>query len=128
MKDLRTPLAKAKGLGTSGDASNYFWIQRLTALALVPLVIWFCFSIALLPEVSYEVLLNWLQSPFNAVMMMMIIVVSFHHAQMGMQVIFEDYIPTHDIRIAAILSVKFLSYFLMAVGIFSILKIALGGH
>jgi len=128
MKDLRSPLAKAKGLGTSGDASNNFWIQRLTALALVPLVIWFCMSIALLPEVTYEVLVNWLQSPFNTVMMVIIVVVSFHHAQMGMQVIFEDYIPTHDIRIAAILFVKFLSYFLMALGVYSILKIALGGQ
>lgn len=128
MKDLRSPLAKAKGLGTSGDASNDFWMQRLTALALVPLVIWFCFSISLLPHVSYEVLINWLQSPFNAIMMALIVIISFKHALMGMQVIFEDYIPTHDYRIAAILMAKFLSYFLMALGVFSILKIALGGQ
>ncbi len=128
MKDLRSPLAKAKGLGTSGDASNDFWIQRLTALALVPLVIWFCFSVALLPEVSYEVLVSWFRSPFNTIMMVLIVVVSFKHAQMGMQVIFEDYIPMHDKRIAAIITVKFLSYFLMALGVYSILKVALGGQ
>jgi len=128
MKDLRSPLAKAKGLGTSKDASNDFWVQRLTALALVPLVLWFCFSLVLLPQVSYEVLVNWLQSPFNAIMMILIVIISFKHAHMGMQVIFEDYIPTHGARITAILTVKFLSYFMMALGVFSILKIALGGH
>ncbi len=61
-------------------------------------------------------------------MMVLIVIVSFKHSQMGMQVIFEDYIPTHDYRIAAILMIKFLSYFLMALGVFSILKIALGAQ
>ena len=128
MKDLRSPLAKAKGLGTSKDASNDFWIQRLTALALVPLVLWFCFSLVLLPQVSYEVLVHYLQSPFNAIMMILLVIISFKHAQMGMQVIFEDYIATHGARISAILGVKFISYLMMALGVFSILKIALGAH
>lgn len=127
MKDLRSPLAKAKNWGTSADASNDFWAQRLTALALVPLVLWFCFSIAFLPEVSYSVVVSWLQSPFNAIMMILIVIISFKHTQMGMQVIFEDYISRHAIRITAILLVKFLSYFLMALGVYSIVKVALGG-
>jgi len=128
MDDLRSPLAKSKGLGASQDASNEFWVQRLTALALVPMVIWFCFSIALLPEISYGVLRTWFQSPFNSIMMVLIVLVSFQHAHMGMQVIFEDYISSYGPRVAAILLVKFLSYFLMAVGVFSILKIALGSQ
>ncbi len=128
MKDLRSPLAKAKNWGTSSEASNNFWIERLTALALAPIVIWFCFSIALLPEVSYATLVSWLQSPFNTVMMILLVIISFIHAQMGMQVIFEDYISTQHLRITAILTVKFLSYFLMALGVYSIIKVALGGQ
>ncbi len=125
MKDLRSPLSKVKGLGTSNEASQHFWLERITALALIPLVIWFCLSIALLPTVSYEVLVNWLHSPFNTTMMILIVIVGFQHAQLGMQVIIEDYIASYTFRISAILVVKFISYFLMALGVYSILKIAL---
>ena len=128
MKDLRSPLAKAKGLGASGDASHHFWIQRLTALGLIPLVIWLCFSITLLPEASYASVVSWLQAPFNAIMMTLLVIVAFQHAHLGMQVIIEDYVSCHSKRFIGILVVKFLSYFLMVVGVYSIIKITLGGQ
>ena len=127
MKDLRSPLAKVKGLGVSPDASHYFWLQRLTALALIPLTLWFCFSIALLPEASYEGIVAYMQSPFNAVMMVLIVLVSFQHAHLGLQVIIEDYVSNHDYRLMGILLVKFISYFMMALGVYSIVKVSLGG-
>ncbi|CAA6810208.1 MAG: Succinate dehydrogenase, hydrophobic membrane anchor protein [uncultured Thiotrichaceae bacterium] len=127
MKDLRSPLAKVKGLGASGDATHHFWVQRLTALALFPLVIWLSISIIALPDMSYEALVALFQNPFNAVMMIVLVLVSLHHGHLGMQVIFEDYISTHGTRLAAILVTKFLSYFLMALGVYSVLKIALAG-
>ena len=67
MKDLRSPLAKAKGLGASGDASHHFWVQRLSALAMITLVIWICFSIAFLPEANYSTVVSWLQSPITGI-------------------------------------------------------------
>ena len=127
-KDLRSPLAKAKGLGVSQDATQFSWIQKITALALVPLVLWFCISVAMLPELTYEVLVAWLKSPFNAVMALVLVIVSLQHGQMGMQVIFEDYISSHGTRIAAVLMTKFISYFMMALGVYSIISIALGSH
>ena len=127
MKDLRSPLAKAKNWGVSPDASNDFLTQRMTALALVPLVIWLCLNIAFLPQATYPVLVNWIQSPLNSVMMILIVIVSFIHAQLGMQVIFEDYISKQTLRIAVIIATKFLSYFLMALGVYSIIKITLEG-
>ena len=128
MRDLRSPLAKAKGLGASGDASHHFWIQRLTALGLIPLVIRLCFSITLLPEASYASVVNWLQSPFNAIMMTLLVIVAFQHAHLGIQVIIEDYVSSHTKRLIGVLAVKFLSYFLMVVGVYSIIKITLGGN
>jgi len=128
MKDLRSPLAKAKGLGASSDATHHFWIQRLTALALIPLTLWLGFSVAMLPDANYATVVTWLQSPFNAVMMSLVVILGFHHAHLGMQVIFEDYISNQSKRITAILAVKFISYFMMALGVYSILKIALGGQ
>lgn len=127
MKDLRSPLAKVKGLGSSPEASHHYWVQRLSALGLIPLTLWFCFNIALLPEASYAGITAWLQSPFNATMMILVVLVSLQHAHLGLQVIIEDYISSHSPRIAVILVVKFISYFLMALGVYSIVKIALGG-
>ncbi|HFC93109.1 MAG TPA: succinate dehydrogenase, hydrophobic membrane anchor protein [Leucothrix mucor] len=126
MKDLRSPLAKVKGLGKFPDATHHFWIQRLTSLALIPLTLWFCFSIALLPEASHAAVIAWLQFPFNTVMMILVVLIAFHHAQLGLQVILEDYIAHYGSRLAMILAIKFTSYFMMALGVYSILKIALG--
>ena len=125
MKDLRSPLAKVKGLGSAGDASRHFWLQRITALALIPLIIWFCFSIALLPHASHPVLVSWLQSPFNTIMMLLVVILAFHHGLLGLQIIIQDYIATYSVRLAILITVNFLGYFLMLLGIYSILKITL---
>jgi len=126
MKDSRSFFAKQSG--KSAEATKHFMMQRVTALALIPLLIWFCFSIALLPQVTYEVLVSWLKSPFNFVMMFLTLIISFKHAHLGMQVIFEDYISNLKRRSLAILAVKLLSYLSMAIGVLSLLKIALGGQ
>jgi len=128
MKDLRSPLAKAKGLGASGDASHHFWVQRLSALGLVPLVLWICFNIAFLPEANYATVVTWLQSPFNGIMTLLFVIVSLFHAQLGLQVIIEDYISSHAVRLFGVLFIKFLSYFLMAAGVYAVIKITLGGQ
>ncbi len=126
MTNLRSPVAK--GSSKSAEATKHFMMQRVTALALIPLVIWFCFSIALLPQVTYEVLVSWLKSPFNFVMMFLTLIISFKHAHLGMQVIFEDYISNLKRRSMAILAVKLLSYLSMAIGVLSLLKIVVGGQ
>ncbi len=128
MKDQRSPLAKVKGLGTSSEASHFFWVQRLTALALIPITLWLCLSIALLPEATYPAVLGWFHTPFNAVMLILFMIIAFHHAQSGMQVIFEDYIASYSKRLTAILLVKFVSYLFMALSVYSILKLSLGVH
>ena len=128
MKDLRSPLAKAKGFGASGEGSHHFWVQRISGLGLIALVIWICFSIAFLPEANYQTVVSWLQSPFNAIVTLLCIILSFYHAQLGLQVIIEDYISNHSVRLTGILFVKFLSYFLMAAGVYAVVKITLGGN
>ncbi len=126
MSEYRTPLSKVKGLGASGDATHHFWLQRITALALVPLTLWFVFSLAALPEASYAEVVAWVQSPFNLVMLVSTIIVSFHHGQMGLQVIMEDYIANYNIRLVSILLLKIVSFFMATLGVISVLKIAMG--
>ena len=129
MKSTYSPLVNnTEKKAASKNGTSDFLMQRLTALALIPLTIWFCFSITFLPQVTHEVLLNWLKSPLNAIMMLLIIVISFKHAHMGMQVIFEDYIADLKRRNMAILAVKLLSYLSMAIGVLSLLKIVVGGQ
>jgi len=127
MSHLQTPLSKVKGMGSAKDGTEHFWAQRLTALALIPLTIWFCFSIAALPEASYATVVSWLQSPFNSVMLALSLFAGFYHLQLGLQVILEDYISNKEIRLYSIIAVKLLSVFFAALGIFSIIKVSVGG-
>ena len=125
MNTLRTPLSKVKGLGSAKDGTDHFWVQRLTAIALAPLCLWFCFSLASLPSMDYLEFSQWLSSPFRAVMMILVILVAFYHAALGLQVVIEDYVGNTAIRTGGIIAVKMLCAFLAVTGVFSILKIAL---
>lgn len=126
MADLKTPLKKVRGLGSAKDGTHHFWMQRVTALALIPLVLWFGFSAASLPNASYEAVVAWLDSPFNATMLVFFLIAGFYHGALGMQVIVEDYIAEEWVRIAGIIVVQVLSFFLAALGVFAVLKISLG--
>jgi len=126
MNSLRTPLAKAKGHGSAKEGTDHFWYHRLTAIALIPLVIWFCFSLASLPSMDYATFSAWLSQPFTAVMMISVVIACFYHASLGLQVILEDYVSQKGIRTGAIIAVKMLCLFLAITGVFSVVKISLG--
>lgn len=126
MTDLRTPLAKVRGLGSAKDGTHHFWVQRVTAIALIPLVLWFGVSVASLPNASYASVVAWMDSPFNVVMMISFLIAGFYHGSLGMQVVVEDYISVEWVRIAGIIVVQLASFFLAALGVFAVLKISLG--
>lgn len=126
MQDLRTPLSRVRGLGSAKDGTHHFWLQRISALALIPLALWFGFSIASLPDASYDSVVRWLASPFNVVMLVSVLIAGFYHGALGAQVIIEDYVAEEWLRIAGIIAVKLLSFFLAALGVFATLKISLG--
>ena len=125
MGDLRTPLSKAKGLGSAKEGTSHFWHQRLTALLLIPLVLWLGFSIASLP-VDHASLVGWIQQPTVSIALVLLIIVTFYHAQMGLQTIIEDYISSHARRMPTLLLSNLLCLLLGIVGVVSVLKIAFG--
>jgi len=127
MSYLRTPLSKVKGLGSAKSGTDHFLVQRITALALIPLVIWFCMSLAFLPDANYATVVAWLSSPFNAVLMIVTLVAGFYHSALGMQTIFEDYVANHGARFIAIIVTNLLLFFFGALGVFSVLKISISG-
>ena len=123
---LRSALGKARGLGSAKDGTHHWWMQRVTAIALIPLTIWFVSSLIALAGQGYIAFINWFSQPLNATAMILFLGVGFHHAQLGMQVVIEDYISSHGWRTATNLLVKFACYALAALSIISILKITLG--
>ncbi len=125
MSDFRTPLSRVKGLGSAKEGTGHFWSQRLTAVALIPLVLWLGFSIAALSGMDYLAIREWLSQPFNAIVMILFMIAGFYHARLGLQVVIEDYVGSHGPRTVAIIGVNFAAAALGVTGVFSVLRIAL---
>jgi len=124
MSNFRTPLSKVKGLGSAKEGTDHFWKQRLTAIALAPLVLWLAFSIASLPGMDYIAIREWLSQPFNAIVMILLLITGFFHARLGLQVVIEDYVGSHGPRTIAIIAVTFVAAALCVTGVFSVMRIA----
>ncbi|MBP2313391.1 succinate dehydrogenase, hydrophobic membrane anchor protein [Azospirillum soli] len=125
-KSLRTPLAEVRGLGSAKYGTEHWWHQRLSAIALIPLTVWFVFGVIRHLGADHAAFTAWLQSPFSALMMVLTIGVTFHHAVGGLQVVIEDYVHNEWAKLAAIIAVKFLGFALAAAGIIAVLKISFG--
>lgn len=121
---LRTPLSNAKGLGSAKEGAHHWWAQRLTSIALVPLTIWFAYSIASFGEYSYDAVVIWMQSPLVAVALALLVVTMFYHAQLGIQVIIEDYVGGWR-KVASLILLNFVCISLVFMGLFSIIKVSL---
>jgi succinate dehydrogenase / fumarate reductase membrane anchor subunit len=124
---LKSPLGQAKGLGSAKDGLHHWWAQRVTAIALIPLTIWFAFKVAVLSMSDYQTVLESIGSPWSAALIVSLIVAAFYHAALGMQVIFEDYISHKAARIIAIMSTNLLMFLLGAAAVIAVVRIALGG-
>ena len=124
---LRSPLGKVRGLGSAKEGVHHWWAQRLTAVALVPLVIWFVASVCSIAGADYEAVRNWIGTPVVSILLVLLAIAVFHHAQLGLQVVLEDYVHTEWLKIASIVLVKFAALALGVATVFSIVKIAVGG-
>lgn len=124
MNNLRTPLSEVKGHGSAKEGTGHFWSQRLTAIAMVPLVFWLCFSVASLPGMSQADIRLWLSSPITAVLMILLMLTGLFHAKLGLQVVIEDYVGNHGIRTLAIIGVTLFFALLAVLGVFSVMRIA----
>jgi len=126
-RSLRTPLAKARGLGSAKDGTHHFWLQRLTAVALIPLTVWFALSIASLATAGQAEVLAWMKSPLSATLMLSFIMAGFWHMKLGLQVVIEDYVHTESTKITCLILNNLIAIFLALAAILSALKMLLGG-
>jgi succinate dehydrogenase / fumarate reductase, membrane anchor subunit len=123
---LRSPVGRVLGLGSAGEGVGHWWTQRVTSVALVLLGLWFVFSMVRMPDVSYGIVTAWIASPVNAVLLSLLIGTMVYHSMLGVQVVVEDYVNHHGAKIVTLLVLNFLHYVLAALGIFAVLRIALG--
>lgn len=124
---LRSPLAKARGLGSAKSGTDHWWAQRMSAVALVVLVVWFVISLIAHVGAPYEEMRAWIGSPLPAVLIISLLIAMFYHAQLGLQVVIEDYVHAEAPKLAALLVVKGLAFVLGLLGVLSVIKIAVGG-
>ena len=125
--DLRTPLSRARGLGSAKEGVHHFWAQRITAVALIPLVAWFAISLIMMSGADYNVVRAWIGSPVVMVLLTLTIVIGLHHGQLGMQVVIEDYVHNDGMKLALIVLMRFIAVFFGLAAIVAILRIGFGG-
>jgi succinate dehydrogenase / fumarate reductase, membrane anchor subunit len=125
--DLRTPLSRARGLGSAKEGVHHFWAQRITAVALIPLVAWFAISLIMMSGADYAVVRAWIGSPAVMVLLTLTIVIGLHHGQLGMQVVIEDYVHNDGMKLALIVLMRFIAVFFALAAIVAILRIGFGG-
>ncbi len=126
MMTLRTPLSTARGLGAAKSGFSHWWLQRVTSVALIPLMLWFAFSVASFGDMHYAAFVEWVQSPIVTVLLILLLVTLFYHLQLGLRVIIEDYVHVEWVKLAGILTMNFFCVFLSVLGVGAVLKIALG--
>jgi succinate dehydrogenase / fumarate reductase membrane anchor subunit len=124
--DLRSPLSRARGLGSAKDGVHHFWVQRVTALALIPLALWFAFSVAMLAAgpADFYAVRHWVSAPSVAVVLVLFLATAVYHSVLGVQEVIVDY-AVGSLRLALLLLSKMLHAVIAAAAIFAVLKIAL---
>lgn len=123
---FRAPLARARGLGSAKSGTHHWWMQRLTAVALVPLSLWFVASLITLVTADHATVVAWLHSPLVAILCCALIVAIFYHGQLGLQVVVEDYVHTESLKLVSIVVAGFLSLLMAGACLFAVLSIAFG--
>ena len=124
--DLRTPLGKVKGLGSAKNGTHHWWMQRVTAIALIPLVIWFVLNV-IKASTSHHKFVDVLSSPFNSIVMVLFISVALYHGALGFRVIVEDYVHCKCKKHFLIILANFFTVFTVAGTILTVISIHTGG-
>lgn len=123
---MRTPLARVKGLGASGHGVEHWWLQRITAVSNVPLIIAFVIIVAALAGSSYQDAIAIVSHPLVAIILILAVISVTNHMRLGMQVIIEDYVHEKGTKIAAVIANNFYAVIVAVACLYAIVKVSLG--
>ena len=122
---LQSPLNKVLGLGSAKEGTGHWWAQRTTAVALVPLTLWFAISLLNLDGSSYAVITSWIADPLHSILLILLMISLIYHSILGLQVVIEDYVHGAA-RIAALVAVQLGHVILLVAGIYAVVVISIG--
>ncbi len=123
---LRSPLGRVAGLGSAKDGTEHWWAQRVSAIALVPLTLWFAISLLMLPALDYGTARAWLSVPLNSLLAVLLVAVLTYHSYLGVTVVVEDYVPSAASKLLSLLLLRFLHALVGGAAIFAIVRVAVG--
>ncbi|HMD64472.1 MAG TPA: succinate dehydrogenase, hydrophobic membrane anchor protein [Stellaceae bacterium] len=124
---MRSPLGRAIGLGSAKEGVEHWWAQRMTAIALVPLSLWFVSAVIGLIGADLETVQNWVSQPLAAILLVLLLIAMFYHVSLGLQVVIEDYVHTELVKLGLVGATRLLCFGFAVAGIFAVLSMALGG-
>ena len=122
---LRTPLGRVLGLGTAKDGTSHWWGQRVSAVALLFLGLWFAWMLAVMPDFSHAAVVAEIGRPINSILLLLLAATLAYHSYLGIQVVIEDYVHAPGLKVATLLFSRFAHILLVAAAVFAILKIGL---
>ena len=122
---MRSAFARAIGLGSAKQGVEHWWRERVTAVALTPLTLWFVASIIAHSSGDYAAFVTWLKMPLATCMMILLLIALFYHTALGLQVIIEDYIHS-AIKIPALILMRLACFGLLTAGILMVVRIVFG--
>jgi succinate dehydrogenase / fumarate reductase membrane anchor subunit len=123
---LRTPLGKVLGRGSAKEGTGDFFGQRISGVALLMLGLWFAFSLATMPGFEHADALAFIGAPLNGVLLVLLVVALAYHSSLGVQVVIEDYVHGHGLKLVSLIISRFAHSFLLVAAIYAIIKIGLG--
>jgi len=123
---LRSPLGRVLGLGTAKDGTAHWWGQRVSGGAMAVLGLWFAWALATMPGFSYAEAIAFIGQPVNALLLLLLSVTMAYHSFLGIQVVIEDYVHGHSLKIASLVLSRFAHVILAVAAVFAILKLGIG--
>jgi len=123
---LMTPLNRVLGLGTAKGAGEHWWLQRMTAVALLLLGLWFTYELLVLGGFNYASVVAWVREPVTSILLILFVVAAGYHSALGVQVVIEDYVPGKGTRAASLMASTLAHFGLTIAAVFAVLKIAFG--
>jgi succinate dehydrogenase / fumarate reductase membrane anchor subunit len=123
---MRSTIARVRGLGSAKHGIEHWWMQRVTAVALIPLSLWFAASLVSHAGAEWEAAYIWMASPAGAVPMILFLVAGLWHGKLGLQVVIEDYIHAEGLKVALLMLLSLATVALGAAGVFAVCKISFG--